>query len=158
MSTKVGFDRLTGTPCAHYVAHQIGLKGTSPKDATCNEKFIVRVTDLIARLGAPIDPSEVQVGDVWAVHQHGNRSQGKDPASHCGMVFSVDRSSGTTAITIRHCSSGQKKVATNDWETYFHSSGAFYRVPAREASASSHANLSRFRKGFAYQAPFRRIT
>ncbi|HUQ83156.1 MAG TPA: hypothetical protein VM076_18535 [Gemmatimonadaceae bacterium] len=158
-SSKVGFDRIDGTPCAHYVSHHIALKGRSG-NFTCNEKFLVRVTDLIARLGSPIEPSEVQVGDVWAVHEHGNKRRGTEPSSHCGVVFSVDRdaAAGTSKIMIRHCSSGQAKVATNDWVTHFHSSGAFYRVPPREASAASHANLSRFAKGFTYRAPFRPIT
>ena len=49
---------------------------------------------------------------------------------HTGLVIRVTpaaQAGGQPAITIRHDSSGQGRVAENDFATYFHGHGAFYR-------------------------------
>jgi hypothetical protein len=148
------FSTTGDTPCAHYVSHQLGLKAA--RGATCKLGYLVRVDDVVGRLGAAIDPAAVAVGDVWARRKGEARERGgKEPTSHCGMVLKVDHDdSGGVTITIKHCSSGQQKVATDDWATKFASGGKFYRLPAKEANAEMHANLHRFAKGFAYRKPF----
>jgi len=148
------FSTTKDTPCAHYVSHQLGLK--SKGGATCKLGYLVRVDDVVRRLGAPVDAADVAVGDVWARRKGEARERGgTEPTSHCGMVIKVDRDdNGGVTITIKHCSSGQQMVATDDWAMKFSSGGKFYRLPAREANAESHANLHRLGKGFAYRKPF----
>jgi hypothetical protein len=152
MSSKIGYGPIPGTPCAHYVSHQVHLKGDRSA-ARCKDGFLLRVEDLVRRLGDPIDPAAVQAGDVWARLHKGKRTGGgKELSSHCGLVHSVTRDpAGKTTIMIRHCSSGQRKVATDSWTKHFGDTGAFYRVPAREKSAQSDANFQRFVKGFDYR-------
>lgn len=118
------------TPCAHYVAHKVDL---TAKGTTCRLGYLVRVKDVVARLGDPIDAKDVQEGDVWARLKGETGAGGdKEPTSHCGMVQSVTRTDNRPpTIVIRHCSSGQKKVADNDWAQYFKSGGRFYKSPKR---------------------------
>ncbi len=151
-----GYIPIPGTPCAHYVAHQIGMTRLTKRDAACDAGYLLRVQDLVTRLGDPIDAATVQPGDVWARLKHGRMtSGGREPSSHCGMVASVVREgNGAPRITIKHCSSGQRLVAENDWARYFNSGGAFYRLPARAESAETHANLERLIRGFDYRMPF----
>jgi len=146
------FSSTGDTPCAHYVSHQLGLTTTS--STACRNKYVVRVSDLVARLN-PVPLAEVEVGDVWArLKNEARAGGGKEPSSHCGLVLKVDRSGSTPVITIKHCSSGQKKVAENDWTKHFGGGGKFYRLPKNEVSPEAHANLRRFERGFAYQLPF----
>jgi hypothetical protein len=54
-----------------------------------------------------------------------------DKQDHCGIVRKVEPSKDAAKdpnpkIEIEHCSSGQGKVATNDWAQYFKSAGKFY--------------------------------
>lgn len=157
-NSKEGYERLSGTPCAHYVSHQIGLRGVKG-EARCEDGYLLRVRELVAHLGDPIDVADVQQGDVWARFK-GTKDAGggKEPTTHCGMVFSVTPATSDgepPTIVIKHCSSSQKQVATNDWAAHFKKGGAFYRLPGRAKNIESEANLMRFLKGFEYQAPFR---
>lgn len=146
------FSTTKDTPCAHYVSHQLGLKG---RGAVCHKGFLLRVSDLVGLLGDPIEPETVVAGDVWARLKGAHMTKGgKEPTSHCGMVESVSSDKTGLHIVIKHCSSGQRKVASNDWKQYFHSGGAFYRLPDRLKTAQAHANLQRFVKGFAFTDPF----
>jgi len=150
------FSTTGDTPCAHYVSHQLGLKAT--KGVTCKLGYLVRVEDVVARLGQSIDVGNVAIGDVWARLKGAPSSAGgNEPTSHCGMVIKVEQGARGAKITIKHCSSGQKKVAEDDWAKRFGGGGRFYRLPAKEASIESHANLHRFAKGFTYRKPFSRI-
>ena len=148
------FSTTGDTPCAHYVAHQLGL--TAIKGVTCKLGFLVRVDDLVARLGAPIDVADVRVGDVWARLKGAARDGGgNEPTSHCGMVSRVEhQAAAKPVVTVKHCSSGQRKVAENDWTTHFGAGGRFYRLPSRESSVKANVNLQRFAKGFSYRPPF----
>jgi hypothetical protein len=155
INSKWGFQSFSATgdtPCAHYVAHQLELKATN--GVRCHLGYPVRVSDLVSRLGDPISIDEVKAGDVWARLKGANRGGGgNEPTSHCGMVRGVVRTEDgkPPVITIRHCSSGQRKVADDDWAKRFGSGGQFYRLPSRDASAAAHANLQRLVKGFAYK-------
>ncbi|MGZ8415038.1 MAG: hypothetical protein ACXW05_20105 [Gemmatirosa sp.] len=82
-------------------------------------------------------------------------SGGREPSSHCGMVASVVRDGAEARrVTIKHCSSGQRLVAENDWAKHFGAGGSFYRLPARAKSAETHANRERLIRGFDYRMPF----
>jgi hypothetical protein len=64
----------------------------------------------------------VVVGNVWV----------NDKQDHCGIVSKVDPPKNPTKdpnpdIEIQNCSSGQGKVAKNDWATYFKCGGKFYK-------------------------------
>jgi hypothetical protein len=156
MSNRDGYAVIPGTPCAHYVAHQIAMKRIHPSESACKEGYLLRVSELVARLGDPIAATDVQVGDVWARLKHGKlSSRGKEPSSHCGIVSRVGHNAGQPSeIAIKHCSSGQRKVAENDWARHFHAGGSFYRVPDGTRGAESHANLQRLIRGFDYRALF----
>jgi hypothetical protein len=83
----------------------------------CYKGFAIRVPDLI--LGLPeIAIDHVRVNDIWAT------------ATHCGLVIDIKQEEEAPKITIRHCSSGQGKVADNDFATFFHGGGKFYRFGA----------------------------
>lgn len=123
MNNKLGYRVLEGTPCAHYVAHKLGITGV--RGRCCNANMEIRVRELIKAF-KEIAVNDVKVDDVWAVLKGTHKG---DPPDHCGIVCDVQRGSGDNPqITIRHNSSGQKKVAENDWETYFKGKGKFYRL------------------------------
>jgi hypothetical protein len=65
-----------------------------------------------------MDISQVRVNDIWA----------SPSLDHTGLVIRVTPAStgGRPNITIRHDSSGQGRVAENDFATYFHGHGSFY--------------------------------
>ncbi|MFN8651009.1 MAG: hypothetical protein U0133_03795 [Gemmatimonadales bacterium] len=139
------------TPCAHYVSHILEM--TARSGTVCQKGYLLRVRDVVERLGDPIEPGEAVAGDVWA-RIKGVRTSGggREPTSHCGMVSRVATADdGTTAITIKHCSSGQRLLAENDWDGYFKRSGFFYRRPGDGKSARTEANLDRMVRGFEYR-------
>lgn len=143
---------ITGdTPCAHYVSHQLGL--TTDSSASCRLKYIIRVSDLVDRLDS-VELEDVQVGDVWARLKGERRSGGTaEPTSHCGRVIRVNDDADVPVITIKHCSSGQRRVAENDWASYFGRGGKFYRLQAEDDLPEAHINLRRFRVGLPLQGP-----
>jgi len=111
------WERITGTGCAHWVAHEKGIK-KGARIHRCLEGYTYRVPDLIVGRKAVADIATVKVGDIYV-------NPRKD---HCGLVSSVTAVKGKPPrIEIRHCSSRQGKVAKNDFATYFHSKGSFYR-------------------------------
>jgi len=106
-------DPQRNTGCAHWVAHQLNLKGGYSN--VCAEGYKIKVPDVIA--GArKIDreKEEVRAGDIWA-----NKG-----LSHTGLVIKVEDEG--KKILIRHCSSGQGGVVTNYYPTYL-KDGSFYR-------------------------------
>ncbi len=147
------FSTTGDTPCAHYVSHVLGLKKRN--GAVCRLGYLCRVSDLVAELGDPMAADDVQAGDVWA-RQKGSATAGggKEPTSHCGMISKVVRAAGAVpSITIKHCSSGQQRVAENDWAAYFGAGGQFYRLKSSEVNSETHVNREDLVRGFAYRSP-----
>jgi hypothetical protein len=118
--THLGGDRwapIEGTGCAHWVAHQLGISQGNVSNQ-CLVARTFRVPDLV--LGRPrvIELKNVRINDIWA----------STNLSHCGLVVQAGNdSSGVLQISIKHDSSAQGRVATNDFRTYFHGQGIFYR-------------------------------
>ena len=123
MNSKDGYQSLTelskkNTGCAHWVAHQKNWKGGKAGNNGCNKGYLIRVKDVAKKSGAEVEPAGVKVGNVWV-------NATKD---HCGIVSTVTAGNGgTPTIEIEHCSSGQGKVAKNDWAKHFKSKGTFYK-------------------------------
>ena len=108
-----------GTGCAHWVAHQLGIKngGSSEK---CLHGYTYRVRTLIQGRKI-IDVKDIQVNDIY-VTPH---------VDHTGMVIKIIPENVALkqkrTIIIRHDSSGQGRVVDNEFDTYFKGSGTFYR-------------------------------
>jgi len=102
---------ISGTGCAHWVAHQKGIARGSQQ---CQESRTLRVPDLISGLNT-YPRSQAQTGDIWA----------NQDLNHCGIAVAV--SSGGAQITIRHDSSRQGGVFDNDFDQHFGGQGSFYR-------------------------------
>jgi hypothetical protein len=114
--TTSGWEVPRGTGCAHWVAHQKGIKSSFN---SCAEGYAFRVPDVISGARKIDRESEdVKVGDIW---------EGKVPYHHCGLVVKVEQDGETQKVTIRHCSSGQGGVITSDFATYFKGKGNFWR-------------------------------
>lgn len=120
---KLGWKRIEGTGCAHWVAHQLNIKRGQPGEI-CAEGYTLRVPDVFA--GARrIDRNteSVRVNDVWV----------NDQKSHCGLVLRIQEGEdGKKKITIRHCSSSQfgsggRGVVDDDFDRHFKGKGDFYR-------------------------------
>ena len=110
---------IIGTGCAHWVSHQLGIRRGTPGGSACDLGYAIRVPDVLTGR-ASVLPADVQAGDVWA----------NDGRTHTGLVDSVtqaEKEGQKPKVVIRHCSSGQGGVATNDWATYFRGGGHFYR-------------------------------
>jgi hypothetical protein len=110
---------IDGTGCAHWVAHQKNIQSGSAMDK-CLNGFTVRVKALIIGRTQVTDLKKVQVNDIWV----------NDTSDHTGMVLTIKLGAKPTdkpQITIRHDSSGQGRVADNDWGVFFHGKGKFYR-------------------------------
>lgn len=110
-----GFASMPGTGCAHWVAHQKGMKTGGTK---CAAGYPVRVKDVI-KGKKTVETDKVKKGDLWA-----NKKK-----SHCGIVAAVKegKDGAEPTITIEHCSSKQGGVKKNDFAKYFKSGGSFYR-------------------------------
>lgn len=110
------WEAIRGTGCAHWVAHQKGIK----QGATihrCLEGFTLKVPDLI-KGKTIIAINKVMLGDIYV-----NLS-----VTHCGLVSKLTKLPGKPdKIEIQHSSSRQKTVAKNDFATYFGGQGTFYR-------------------------------
>jgi hypothetical protein len=109
---------IAGTGCAHWVAHQRNIRrGT--RQERCVEGHTFRVRTLIQGLSTIALP-DVKVDDIYVT-----------PAvDHTGLVIRVTpnpTSGQPPLITIKHDSSNQGRVAENDFATYFHGQGTFYR-------------------------------
>lgn len=110
---------ISGTGCAHWVSHQMDVH-VGGAGACCLQGFTYRVPALVHSLTKVTDRSDVSVDDVWA----------SPTLDHTGIVIKVtppEKPATETAITIRHDSSRQGRVAENDFATYFHGHGDFYR-------------------------------
>ncbi len=110
---------ITGTGCAHWVAHQLGIHNGSSAEK-CLKGFTFRVRTLI--LGKRIVPlANVRINDIY-VTPH---------VDHTGLVFKIipanPANNTPQRIFIRHDSSVQRRVAENEFATYFNGRGSFYR-------------------------------
>ena len=101
---------ISGTGCAHWVAHQLNIRA-SGSGGGCLAGFIYRVRSLVA-CRVEVKLTDVQVNDIYVTPK----------MDHTGLVVQV-----TPTILIRHDSSGQGKVAENEFTTYFHGEGRFFR-------------------------------
>jgi len=130
-----GWQRIKGTGCAHWVAHERNIKHGFA-GSKCAEGFTIRVPDVIS--GARKinrDTEEVKVDDIWA----------NPKRDHCGLVVKVEETKVITKegdkevektkqkITIRHCSSsafgsGGRGIVTDDFEKHFKGLGDFFRL------------------------------
>jgi hypothetical protein len=117
MDSKRGYEPITGTGCAHWVAHEKGWNNGKESSNGCKLSFLLRVKDVVKKSGREVTASNVVVGNVWV-----NAKQ-----DHCGIVSKVTASKeGMPTIEIENCSSKQGKVAKNDWQTHFKGEGKFY--------------------------------
>lgn len=114
---------ITGTGCAHWVAHQRGIRSQGGQEQ-CLEGYIYRVATLVQRTVA-VPLADIRVNDIYV-------SPGAD---HTGLVIRITpappprpgQPPAPPQITIRHDSSGQGRVADNEFATYFHGQGTFRR-------------------------------
>ena len=102
---------IIGTGCAHYVAHQLGIFGTFTKNV-CFAGYLFKVPDIV-KVTTLVDIKDLQLNDIYI----------NPSVNHTGLVIKIDNSK----ITIRHASSGQEKVAENEFATYFKGKGTFRR-------------------------------
>ncbi|MGO8745891.1 MAG: hypothetical protein ACLQNE_07860 [Thermoguttaceae bacterium] len=93
---------IPGTGCAHWVAHEKGIRGG---EATCDAGCAIRVSDVIGSKSFYTLP-KAKVGDIWT-----NLTR-----THCGIVTGVRQDKkGKAIVTVRHCSSGQGGVTTSSF-------------------------------------------
>jgi hypothetical protein len=127
LGKEKGYESLTeldkkNTGCAHWVAHEKGWnKGKAGRNG-CDKDYLIRVKDVVKEAGAEVAPADVAPGNVWV----------NDGQTHCGIVRKVEKAKDPSkdpnpTIEIEHCSSGQGKVAKDDWAKKFGSAGKFYK-------------------------------
>ena len=115
---KAGWEPIAGTGCAHWVAHQRGIKRGSAGEQ-CMLGYPFRVKTMIGGM-SEVKLADVKVNDVYC-------TPSKD---HTGLVIKVvvdPKAPDKPKITIRHDSSAQGKVAENEFATYFKGKGTFHR-------------------------------
>jgi hypothetical protein len=110
---------VTGTGCAHWVAHQLNIRNATGSEK-CLKGFTYRVRSLI--LGKSVVAlADVRINDIYVTPQ----------VDHTGLVFKIIPANPQTntpqRIFIRHDSSRQGGVFENEFGTYFHGRGTFYR-------------------------------
>jgi hypothetical protein len=112
-----GWQPIPGTGCAHWLLHQLARKtGGGP---TCLEGYPIRVSSVAVGRTAVV-VGNVRVNDIYVTPSR----------DHTGLVIRVTpptRPGGVAGIIIRHDSSAQGRVADNEFATYFHGNGSFYR-------------------------------
>ncbi len=121
---NVGYQPIPGTGCAHWVAHEKGWDSGKVLVNGCEKGYLIRVADLFVLAGDQVDVWDVVVGNVWILKN--------ETESHTGIVSKVtparqgDEDANPT-IEIEDCSSSQCDVVKDDWASYFHSGGKFYK-------------------------------
>jgi len=113
-----GWETFYGTGCAHWVAHQRGIKYGFSSDK-CALGYSIKVPDVISGAHKIENRAEVRTGDIWV--------NDKSIPDHCGIVVKVESEGEKVKISIRHCSSGQGGVVTNDFDAHWSGKGKFYR-------------------------------
>jgi hypothetical protein len=123
--SQTGWEPITGTGCAHYVAHQLNITVGSAS-ARCLAGFSHRVPDVIVgRQEVTGGLAAVELNDIWV----------SPTRNHTGLVSKIDPPAPTSpgnapappTIWITHASSGQHRLATDRFDVYFHSGGDFFR-------------------------------
>jgi hypothetical protein len=112
------WEPIAGTGCAHWVAHEKDIQ-SGRADDRCLFGYTYRVHVLMERC-TEVHLEDVRSGDIWI----------SDAEDHAGLVVRVMPNlypHELPKITIRHDSSRQHGIATNDFETYFHGQGSFWR-------------------------------
>jgi len=117
------WDKIIGTGCAHWVAHEIA---SDHKGEGCLRGYTLRVEDLVAGLSTrSLEHGRrgVSIGDIYVTAK----------GTHCGLVVKIDEGRTPDAdrkITIRHDSSNSSGtghgVVENDFDEHFHGTGHFY--------------------------------
>jgi hypothetical protein len=133
---------ITGTGCAHFVAHILGVKKGGAGGTACMEGYTVPVRLLLeglVKVGTLVD---VKVADIWFNDATFRSQAGRD---HCGIVTAVTAItdgqgdyaiSVTPTIEITACSSAdagcgvENGVIKKDWATYYYGLGQFFRLPS----------------------------
>lgn len=114
-NAREGWQPITGTGCAHWVAHEKNIKRGKNR---CLAGYTGRVKDLVKAFTPVKDTAKVKKGCLWVA----------DGFKHCGLVKSVKKGKdGKPEITIEHDSVRQGKVAVNDWQKHFKGQGTFYK-------------------------------
>lgn len=115
----IGGDRwrsIDGTGCAHWIAHEKNLSGSG--GVICLAGYPTRVSELVSGRQRVRDITTVRVGDIYTTNS----------LDHCGLVVAVQPGTRSSIrISIRHDSSRQGGVFTNDFHTHFKGRGMFYR-------------------------------
>lgn len=115
------WEKIEGTGCAHWVAHETNRDGGDEK---CLKGYTLRIPDLIAGLSTRSlaqGRGSISVGDIYVTADH----------RHCGRVVRIDESEergGKRKITIRNDSSssiGGRGVVEDDFDEHFHGRGEF---------------------------------
>jgi hypothetical protein len=74
------YREIPGFPCAHYVAHQLGIT-TGPRYARCQLGFSVMIPQIVqGRQAFPL--AQAQVNDIWSDGGHSGVIIGVDPANN----------------------------------------------------------------------------
>lgn len=114
---KDDWEPIEGTGCAHWVSHQLNIKSGGVGDK-CLAGYTYRVKTMISGYTEIKRLTDVKVNDIYVTPDR----------KHTGLVIKVTPAkSGDPAITIRHDSSAQGKVATDDFATRFKGRGSFLR-------------------------------
>jgi len=88
---------IPGTGCAHWVAHQLGIK---TGDARCYDGYAIRVRDILSGR-VEVVLRDAKVGDVWT----------NEDLTHCGIVRQV----GNGELLVEHDSSYNEQGVVKDW-------------------------------------------
>ena len=110
---------IEGTGCAHWVGHQLNICN-GPTGERCLAGIALRVPSLIVGRSRIADLAQVKVNNIYVT----------PPGNHVGLVVRImpsPRPGGQPTIIIRHDSSGQHQVSDNEFASYFHGRGTFYR-------------------------------
>jgi hypothetical protein len=114
-NSREGWSPIPGTGCAHWVAHEFNIR----RGPTCLAGFSYRVRDVISGR-RQVELAEVRVDDFYTTPS----------LDHIGVVVRVTPASQAgqpPVILIRHDSSQQGGLATDEFARRFHSQGNFYR-------------------------------
>ena len=101
-----------GTGCAHWVSHQLDLKGGRPGKNGCHEGFLIRVDDIL-KGRKEVDFGKAQPGDLWWIRRD-------DGSKHIGIIREVKTNGEGKVIEIlvEHDSdseTGKGKGVINSW-------------------------------------------
>ncbi len=83
---------IPGTGCAHWVSHQLNLKGGRPGNNGCYKEFLIRVNDII-QPRRRIEFKKTKVGNLWTNERN----------SHIGIIRDVKTNDkGVVGVLVEH--------------------------------------------------------